>query len=88
MIKVYPTKAASLNLVHPIDGRLKVGGSFWTYDGFTCRCLTDNAVTEEEAKAYVPPASPPPAATAPAAAQPAAPEKAIGDSAQSRTQAA
>ena len=82
MVKVYPTRSASLNLVHPMDGQLKLDGSFWTYDGFTCRCLTDGAVTEEEAKAYKPAPKPAEGKSSPDVA------RVIGDSAQSRTPAA
>jgi hypothetical protein len=49
---VYPTSAAALNIVHPIDGKLKPEGSEWTVDGFTCRMLSDHAVTSNKEEAW------------------------------------
>jgi hypothetical protein len=45
--KVYPTAENSLVIKHPIDGPLKVEGSDWEVDGFTCRMLVDNAITSD-----------------------------------------
>lgn len=53
-ITVYPTKENALNIRHPIDGPLRATGSAWEQDGFTARMLSDGAVTQDEAKAWLP----------------------------------
>lgn len=63
--KVYPTAQNSLVLVHPIDGPLKVTGSDWELDGFTCRMLADSAVTSDPAQGWSPDANKPAAIVAP-----------------------
>lgn len=73
-IKVYPTSDASLNIKHPADGPLKASGSEWTYDGFTCRMLSDGAVTDQAPSSAAPAAPAAPAASpAPAASSTPAP---------------
>jgi hypothetical protein len=47
-VKVYPTKANSLNITHPDGTKLKVAGSMWVYDGFFCRMLSDGLITTDE----------------------------------------
>lgn len=56
-VKIFPATANALNVAHPIDGPCRSEGSHWTYDGFTCRCLTDGTVTDDPAKAYKSPAA-------------------------------
>ena len=51
-IKVYPLKRNSLNIVHPDGTKLKVSGSMWVYDGFTCRMLANSLVTLDEASGW------------------------------------
>ena len=47
-IAVLPAAPAYVGVLkHPIDGPLKAEGSLWTYDGFTCRMLTDGAIMRE-----------------------------------------
>lgn len=60
--KVYPTGENSLVIKHPIDGPLKVEGSDWEVDGFTCRMLVDRALTSDQSEAWKPaaPAKAPP----------------------------
>lgn len=64
--KVYPTGETSLVIKHPIDGPLKIEGSDWEVDGFTCRMLSDHAVTSDQNEAWkatpakAPPPPPPP----------------------------
>jgi hypothetical protein len=53
-IMVYPTKASALNVPHPIDHKVKVGGSLWEYDGETCRGLVDGWITDDPAKQWTP----------------------------------
>lgn len=55
-MKIYPAKESALNISHPIDGPCRPDGAHWTYDGFTCRCLTDGAITDDPAKAWKSPA--------------------------------
>jgi hypothetical protein len=58
-IKVLPGHENARGLLHPIDGELKDEGSLWTYDGFTCRLLTDGDIRRAPED---PPAAAPPAA--------------------------
>ena len=51
-ITVYPTSKNATVLRHPIDGRLLPGGSLWTRDGYTARCLVDDAITVDPAKGW------------------------------------
>lgn len=47
-VTVYATHPNALNIRHPTDGPLKVGGSNWELDGFTCTMIADGAVTQTE----------------------------------------
>jgi hypothetical protein len=60
--KVHATHPNSLNIAHPIDGKLKPEGSHWEDDGFTARMIADGAVTTDPPKVAVKP-PPPDAAT-------------------------
>jgi hypothetical protein len=53
-IMVYPAKAAALNVSHPIDGRVKVGGCLWEYDGPTCSGIVDGWLTDDPEKQWHP----------------------------------
>jgi len=53
-IMIYPTKAGALNVIHPMDGKTKVGGTLWEYDGETCRGLVDGWITDDPAKQWKP----------------------------------
>lgn len=67
-VKVYPTKASSLNIpATATRPPLAVEGSFWPQDSFTSRRLTDGSVTIDPAAAYVPAPAAPAAETPPAA---------------------
>lgn len=66
-VKIFPAHADALNVSHPIDGPCRLEGASWTYDSFTCRCLTDGCVTDDPAKAYKPVSAPTSAAAVDAA---------------------
>lgn len=51
-IMVYPATAAALNVPHPVDGKVKVGGSMWEHDGETCRGLVDGWLTDDPEKQW------------------------------------
>lgn len=53
-IMVYPTKASALNVKHSIDGKPKVGGCMWEYDGETCTALRDGYMTDDPEKQWTP----------------------------------
>ena len=50
--KVYPTKRNSLNIVHPDGTKLKVSGSMFVVDGFTCRMLANSLITLDAASGW------------------------------------
>ena len=58
-IAVLPAAPAYVGLAHPIDGPLKESGSLWTYDGFTCRLLTEGAILRPRSQPVAAPASKP-----------------------------
>jgi hypothetical protein len=60
MIKVFPMVANAMLLKHPTAGALKAEGSDWPEDGYTFRMLSDEAVTEDSAKAWKAPVHAPP----------------------------
>ncbi|MCJ2053999.1 hypothetical protein [Methylobacterium sp. J-070] len=49
MIKVLPTAAEHVGLVHPLDGPLAADGSLWTHDGFTERQIQAQVIRRFEA---------------------------------------
>jgi len=51
MIKVLPTAAEHVGLVHPVDGPLAAEGSDWTHDGFTERRIQEQVIRRFEAGA-------------------------------------
>ena len=53
-IMIYPTKASALNVSHPTDGKPKVGGCLWEYDGPTCTGLRDGWITDDPEKQWHP----------------------------------
>lgn len=74
-IAVLPAAPAYVGLKHPIDGKLAEGGSLWSYDGFTCRLLTEGAILRKPKEEPVEPEADQPAPAEPlaeAAATPAA----------------
>lgn len=67
-VKVYPTKASSLNIpASATRPPLTVDGAFWPVDSFTARRLSDGSVTTDPAQAYVPSPSEPEPEPTPAA---------------------
>jgi len=53
-IMVFPTKPESMNVHHPMDGKLKVGGSLWEYDGETCNGIVGGWLTDDPEKQWHP----------------------------------
>ena len=49
MIKVLPTAAEHVGLVHPVDGALAAEGSLWTHDVFTERQIQAQVIRRFEA---------------------------------------
>ena len=50
-MKVYPTKSASLSLIHPTHGPMLAEGTFWPDDAFTFRRIQDGSISVEPAVA-------------------------------------
>ena len=46
-MKVYPTKSASLSLIHPTHGPMLAEGTFWPDDAFTFRRIQDGSISVE-----------------------------------------
>lgn len=54
-IKVWPTKATAVGMLHPHGPPLIAAGAEWPDDSFTARRLRDGSATVEAGEAYEPP---------------------------------